>query len=59
VAAPFNQTNSCPTQLSAGAQCTIEVTFTPTQQGKVKGTLYINDADLSSPQEVALTGTGN
>ena len=58
VAAPFNQTNNCPTQLSAGAQCTIEVTFTPTQQGKVRGTLYINDADLSSPQEVGLTGIG-
>ena len=58
VATPFNQTNNCPTQLPAGAQCTIEVTFTPTQQGQVKGTLSINDADYTSPQEVALTGTG-
>lgn len=58
VAAPFNQTNNCPTELSAGGQCTVEVTFSPTQHGKVKGTLYINDADFLSPQEVALTGIG-
>ena len=58
VAAPFNQTNNCPTQLPAGGKCTVEVTFTPTQQGKVNSTLYINDADMSSPQEVSLTGTG-
>jgi len=59
VAAPFNQTNNCPSQLGAGAQCTIEVTFTPTKQGQVKSTLFINDESLVSPQQVALTGTGN
>jgi hypothetical protein len=59
VAPPFNQTNNCPTQLGAGGQCTINVTFTPTEQGQVKSTLYINDADLNAPQKVALTGTGN
>jgi len=58
VAPPFNQTNNCPTQLAAGGQCTINVTFTPTKQGQVKSTLYINDADLNAPQKVALTGTG-
>jgi len=58
VAAPFNQTNDCPTQLSAGGQCTISVTFTPTQQGQVQSKLYINDADLTSPQVVGLVGTG-
>ena len=59
VAAPFNQNNNCPTQLGAGAQCTIEVTFAPTKQGQVKSTLFINDESLVSPQQVALTGTGN
>jgi len=59
VATPFNQTNNCPTQLAAGKQCTISVTFTPTKQGEVKSTLYINDADLFSPQRIALTGTGD
>jgi len=58
VAPPFNQTNDCPTELSPGEQCTINVTFTPTQQGEVKSILYINDADLTSPQKVSLVGTG-
>jgi len=59
VAPPFYQTNNCPTQLSAGGQCTISVTFTPTQQGQVKSSLYINDADHTSPQKVGLVGTGS
>ena len=56
--APFNQTNNCPTQLGAGAQCTIQVTFSPTQKGQVASRLFINDEDLTSPQIVNLTGTG-
>jgi len=58
VPADFNQTNNCPTQLQAGASCSISVTFTPKKTGEVKGTLLINDADLSSPQGVALLGDG-
>jgi len=58
VAPPFYQTNDCTTELSAGAYCTIEVTFTPTQKGEVKATLNVNDADLTSPQKVKLVGTG-
>jgi len=54
----FNQTNNCPTQLPAGGQCTISVTFTPTKTGQVSGTLKINDADLTSPQGVSVVGTG-
>ncbi|HEX8815499.1 MAG TPA: alkaline phosphatase family protein [Terriglobales bacterium] len=59
VATPFSQTNNCPTQLPAGQQCTITVTFTPTQQGSVNTTLYVNNSDLMSPHEVQLAGTGN
>jgi len=59
VPAPFNQTNNCPTQLSPGGHCTISVTFTPKKTGTAKGTLLINDADLTSPQGVGLLGTGS
>jgi phospholipase C len=54
----FNQTNNCPTDLAAGASCTVSVTFTPTQKGQVKGTLSITDADNTSPQGVSVVGTG-
>jgi phospholipase C len=59
VPAPFNETNNCPTELSAGGQCTINVTFSPTTQGQVSKQVSINDADLTSPQYVTVTGTGN
>ena len=54
----FTQTNSCGTSMTAGASCTINVSFIPTTSGTRTGTLAITDnADLS-PQTVSLTGTG-
>lgn len=58
VAPPFNQTSNCPTQLGAGGQCTIQVTFSPTKKGQVSELLFINDEDLTSPQKVNVVGTG-
>ena len=57
----FTQTTStkpCGTTLAAGKSCTIEVTFTPTQVGARSGQLTITDNSPSSPQTVALSGTG-
>ncbi len=54
----FNETNNCPTELGAGAHCTVSVTFTPTKKGQVNGTLSITDADNTSPQGVSVVGTG-
>jgi hypothetical protein len=54
----FSATNTCGTKLLAGAACTISVTYSPTYIGTPLGTLTITDADLTSPQIVALTGTG-
>jgi phospholipase C len=54
----FAAMNSCPPSLDAGASCNLGVTFTPTAKGTRTGTLTITDSDASSPQEVALTGTG-
>jgi hypothetical protein len=54
----FSQTNNCGTSLAAGATCTINVTFAPSAPGARTGTLNVADSDLSSPQTLALNGTG-
>ena len=56
--ANYAVTNACGTSIIGGGKCKIGVTFTPSQTGSLPGTLTINDADLSSPQIVTLTGTG-
>ena len=60
VASPgvFTQTNNCGSALSAGASCTIQVTFTPTLTGRVKGTLSmaLNGKPLSA--KVKMIGSG-
>jgi Abnormal spindle-like microcephaly-assoc'd, ASPM-SPD-2-Hydin len=57
----FGQVTSskpCGSTLAAGKSCTIDVTFTPTQLGARTGTLTLIDNSPSSPQTVALSGTG-
>lgn len=56
VSGQFQQSNTCGTQLAAGAVCTINVIFAPTQAGAVTGTLTV--ADALQTQTVALSGTG-
>jgi hypothetical protein len=50
--------NTCGSSIVGRGNCKIGVTFTPTQVGSATGTLTINDADLSSPQIVPLSGMG-
>ena len=60
-AATSSGANACPTSpatLAAGANCTIDVTFTPTVSGARTGTLSVVDNAGGSPQTVALTGNG-
>ena len=57
-AADFAQTNNCGGSVAAGANCTINVTFTPLKGGPRTGTLQITDNATGSPQKVALSGTG-
>lgn len=57
-ASDFGQTNNCGSSVPAGGQCTIQVTFTPTQTGQRSATLAVYDDGGGSPQEVALSGTG-
>jgi hypothetical protein len=56
--ASFSETNTCGTNLAAGASCTISVTFTPTKAGEISGMLSITDNAWGSPQQVALAGIG-
>jgi hypothetical protein len=57
-AGDFSQTNTCGSWVNAGANCTINVTFTPTATGSRAGTLTVTDGAGNSPQTVSLTGTG-
>ncbi len=51
-------TKPCGSTLAAGKYCVIKVTFAPTALGTRTGTLTITDNSPSSPQTVALSGTG-
>jgi hypothetical protein len=57
-AADFAQTNNCGISLAAGANCTINVTFTPSTGGSRTAALAITDNAAGSPQSVSLSGTG-
>src|SRR5437588_265964 len=60
-AATSTGANACPTSpatLAAGANCSINVTFTPTASSIRTGTLSVADNADSSPQTVALIGNG-
>ena len=58
VSGDFAQTNTCGNSVNAGANCTINVTFTPLAAGTGSGTLTIADNAPGSPQSAALSGTG-
>jgi sugar lactone lactonase YvrE len=49
-------TNGLP--VAVNGTCAIFVTFTPTDVGYVTGSVSVSDSDASSPQTVALAGTG-
>jgi hypothetical protein len=57
VTVPFAiASNSCGSSLPAHSDCAISVTFTPTQEGAVTGSLVLYDG--AGTQAVALNGTG-
>jgi subtilase family serine protease len=58
-ATPFSQTNTCAATLAAKASCTVTVAFKPTAAGSASATLNFTDNAPSSPQSVALSGTGS
>ena len=54
----FSDSNNCGGSLAPGRSCRVNVVFAPTTTGVLTGTLTITDSDITSPQVVALTGTG-
>jgi hypothetical protein len=53
ISGDFAEANDCPSKLTAGKNCTINVTFSPTQTGTRTGTLSIKDSTL-----ITLAGSG-
>ena len=56
--ASYSETNTCGTSLAGGAECTINVIFTPASAALIPGTLSIASNGTNSPNTVTLTGTG-
>ena len=54
----FALANSCGASLAAGATCNIQVTFDPTAAATASASLTFVDDSATSPQSVALSGTG-
>ncbi len=54
----YSQTNNCPTSLTAGTNCTISVTFAPTNTGSRSGDITVNDTAPAFLQTASLSGTG-
>ena len=55
---PFARNNGCGTSVAPGTQCTIKVSFDPTQGGPAQATLKVTTANSAGTQIVALSGTG-
>jgi hypothetical protein len=58
ISGDFNESNTCGASLSAGQNCSINVTFTPTALGTRNGAVTIADNASNSPQMIPLSGTG-
>jgi len=55
----FPESNTCPSTLNAGLNCTITVAFKPAAAGTRTGAVTLKDNDPGSPtQTIALTGIG-
>jgi hypothetical protein len=54
----FSQSNTCGASLPAHGTCTITVWFTPTETGRITGSVKIVDNAGGSPQKISLSGTG-
>lgn len=54
----FSQSNNCGKSVLAGANCTINVKFTPPSTGTKSASLQVTDNASGSPQPAALSGTG-
>jgi hypothetical protein len=54
----FAQTNNCGSTLAQSANCSMNVTFSPSTAGAKSASVQIADNAGNSPQSISLTGTG-
>jgi MYXO-CTERM domain-containing protein len=54
----FGLSHTCPASLAAGGTCTLSTVFTPASTGAKAGTLTLTSNTATSPNTVALSGTG-
>jgi trimeric autotransporter adhesin len=54
----FDQTSTCPSTLATGSSCSIDVSFTPSSVGAGGAALTVTSNAPTSPDTVALSGTG-
>ena len=54
----FESRSNCGNELSAGAECSVQVTFKPAISGDRWGAIAIAASDSGSPHYVPLSGTG-
>jgi hypothetical protein len=56
----FSETNNCPSLLTPGTNCAVQITFTPSAAGPATGTFNVSDdsGNLGATQVLALNGTG-
>jgi Putative Ig domain/Abnormal spindle-like microcephaly-assoc'd, ASPM-SPD-2-Hydin len=57
-AADFRQSSGCGSSLAAGANCTISVSFTPSQLGPRSASITITDNTMGSPHSLSVIGMG-
>jgi len=55
----FSETNTCPSSLNAGANCSIQVVFDPLKTGTRTAAVYVEDSGGGTTQYFTLTGTGD
>ncbi len=54
----FPESSNCPTNLTAGANCTIYVSFAPAASGSFGATVVVTSNASGSPQSIGVSGTG-
>lgn len=57
VSGDFTETNNCGLKLAPGANCTINVQFSPSATGARAGAITLTDGTRSSSQTIPLTGS--
>ncbi len=56
--AVYSLSHDCPATLAAGSRCTLTVGFTPAATGAVSGSIAITSNAATTPDALALSGTG-